>query len=226
MPRSQAIPDQLRPELERRIITEKQPHSEILQWLATEGYICTSRTLIRQCQKWRISRRGVAADPFVVGYIDSQFHTTLDDDNTIVTQLNNQGYPITASVVKEVRLANNWRHRQVTEEQKTEQWEETYALVGQALDEGSARSYGREMLQTNLRRHGYRATENNVRAAIKLHDGEGSEARKPGIKRKRELKRPVIPGPNHLWSIDGHDKFRNYGIEIYAAIDAYSRRII
>jgi hypothetical protein len=82
------------------------------------------------------------------------------------------------------------------------------------------------MLQINLRRHGHRATEDHVRAAIKLHDGEGSEARKPGIKRKKELKRPVIPGPNYLWSIDGHNKFRNYRIEIYATIDAYSRRII
>ena len=82
------------------------------------------------------------------------------------------------------------------------------------------------MLQTNLRRHDHRATEDHVRAAIKLHDAESTEARKPEIKRKRDLKRPIIPGPNHLWAIDGHDKFRNYGIEIYAAIDTYSRRII
>jgi hypothetical protein len=65
-----------------------------------------------------------------------------------------------------------------------------------------------------------------VRAIIKLHDAKGSEARKPGIKRKRALKRLVIPGLNHLWSIDGHNKFRNYKIEIYATINAYSRRII
>lgn len=25
--------------------------------------------------------------------------------------------------------------------------------------------------------------------------------------------------------MDGHDKFRNYGIEIYASVDAFSRRI-
>jgi hypothetical protein len=82
------------------------------------------------------------------------------------------------------------------------------------------------MLQANLRRQSHRVTEDHVRAVIKLHDTEGSEARKPGIKRKRALKRPVIPGPDHLWCINGHDKFRNYGIEIYAAINAYSRRII
>ena len=32
----------------------------------------------------------------------------------------------------------------------------------------------------------------------------------------------IIPGPNQLWSIDGHCKLSFYGIEIYAAIDAYS----
>jgi hypothetical protein len=65
-----------------------------------------------------------------------------------------------------------------------------------------------------------------VRAIIKLHDVKGSKARKPGIKRKKALKRPVILGPNYLWSIDDHNKFRNYKIEIYVIINVYSRRII
>ena len=36
----------------------------------------------------------------------------------------------------------------------------------------------------------------------------------------------IVPGPNYLWSIDGHCKLDPYGIEIYAAIDAYSRYVI
>jgi hypothetical protein len=70
MPPPQAIPEELRAEVERRIMTEKQPHSQVLEWLANEGYPCSAPTLKRQCQKWGISRRGLAADPFVVGYID------------------------------------------------------------------------------------------------------------------------------------------------------------
>jgi hypothetical protein len=34
------------------------------------------------------------------------------------------------------------------------------------------------------------------------------------------------PGPNYCWSLDGHDKFRQFGIQIYAGIDVYSRKII
>jgi hypothetical protein len=65
-----------------------------------------------------------------------------------------------------------------------------------------------------------------VRVVIKLHDTEGSEARKPRIKQKKAFKRPVIPSPDYLWCINGYNKFRNYGIKIYAAINAYLYRII
>ena len=36
----------------------------------------------------------------------------------------------------------------------------------------------------------------------------------------------IVPGPDWIWSIDGHDKLSPFGIEIYACIDAYSRNII
>jgi hypothetical protein len=33
----------------------------------------------------------------------------------------------------------------------------------------------------------------------------------------------VVPGSNYVWSMDGYLKLAPYGIEVYAAIDAYSR---
>jgi hypothetical protein len=36
----------------------------------------------------------------------------------------------------------------------------------------------------------------------------------------------IVPGPDKLWSIDGHMKLEAWGIEIYASIDAYSRHIL
>jgi hypothetical protein len=32
----------------------------------------------------------------------------------------------------------------------------------------------------------------------------------------------IVPGPNYIWSLDGHDKLKAWGIEIYGAVDAYS----
>jgi len=32
-----------------------------------------------------------------------------------------------------------------------------------------------------------------------------------------------VKGPNRVWSVDGHDKLKEYGFEIYGGIDGYSR---
>lgn len=35
-----------------------------------------------------------------------------------------------------------------------------------------------------------------------------------------------VPGPNFLWCLDGYEKLKRFGFQIYACIDAYSRCII
>ncbi|EED13958.1 hypothetical protein TSTA_101940 [Talaromyces stipitatus ATCC 10500] len=35
----------------------------------------------------------------------------------------------------------------------------------------------------------------------------------------------VVPSPNYIWSMDGHDKLAFWGIQIYAAIDAFSQYV-
>jgi hypothetical protein len=41
--------------------------------------------------------------------------------------------------------------------------------------------------------------------------------------KKREY---IVPSPDYIWSIDGHNKLSPFGIDIYTYIDAYSRAII
>ena len=36
----------------------------------------------------------------------------------------------------------------------------------------------------------------------------------------------IVPGLNYIWSLDGHDKLKAWGIEIYSAIDAFSWYIV
>jgi hypothetical protein len=45
---------------------------------------------------------------------------------------------------------------------------------------------------------------------------------------KRVLKRRVFktPGPNFIWSADGHNKLKKIGITLYGFIDAWSRKIL
>jgi hypothetical protein len=174
MPRPQAIPDQLRPDLERLILLEKQPHSAVLDWLATKGVVCQSRTLKAYCQRWNITRQVRFSDA-VVSLIDTEFHTTLHDDATIARRLTDQGFSISARQVRSVRTAKGWKHRTRDSEERQQNWTETFNRVGQALAEGTVRSYGREMLQSNLRQQGYRAREDDVRNALKLQDPAGTE---------------------------------------------------
>jgi hypothetical protein len=75
------------------------------------------------------------------------------------------------------------------------------------------------------RSFGYRATRQDVTDAVKQLDPAGVDSRRPGLRTTR-VENYITAGPNFLWSLDGHDKLVPYGIQIYAAIDAYSRKII
>jgi hypothetical protein len=58
---------------------------------------------------------------------------------------------------------------------------------------------------------------------LKEVDHEGIEMR---LKKacKRRVFRTV--GPNHIWSADGNEKLKAYGITVYGFIDAWSRKIL
>ena len=69
--------------------------------------------------------------------------------------------------------------------------------------------------------------DNDVRTALRKLDSKGTAMRKPGPRKRRERGGEyIVRGPDWLRCIDGHDKFRNYGIGIYAVIDAFSRKIL
>jgi hypothetical protein len=64
-------------------------------------------------------------------------------------------------------------------------------------------------------------------AILKQLDPVGVQKRQPAFRRNRDRAgRLEVPGPNYMWCVDGHLKFREYGIGIYAMIDAYSRYVV
>jgi hypothetical protein len=58
---------------------------------------------------------------------------------------------------------------------------------------------------------------------LKDIDPEGMTARL-----RKTCKRRVFHtyGPNHIWSCDGHDKLKRFGITVYGFIDAWSQKIL
>jgi hypothetical protein len=65
----------------------------------------------------------------------------------------------------------------------------------------------------------------HVRQALQILDNHNMTLRAPGMRRKRQ-ENYIVPEPDWLWCLDGHDKLVRYGIEIYGSVDAYSRKIV
>ena len=62
------------------------------------------------------------------------------------------------------------------------------------------------------------ASRSSVACLLKELDPRGFSARKCDLSGRRgEF---VVLGPGYVWSLDCHDKLADWGIEIYAAIDA------
>jgi len=77
-----------------------------------------------------------------------------------------------------------------------------------------------------LRITGHRARQEDIAAELRQQDPDNVARRKPGKGNRQRRAEFINPGPDHLWCIDGHDKLSPWGIQLYAAIDAYSRKII
>jgi hypothetical protein len=82
---------------------------------------------------------------------------------------------------------------------------------------------GERDIRSRLEVAGICVTRQRLRDTIKLVDPEGVEAR-----RNHTLQRRVyqVPGPHHLWHIDGNHKLRLAKLVVHGAIDGFSRAVI
>ena len=62
-----------------------ETHTQVRQWLATEGIQISKNAFSKRCVAWETSRRTKtpATDPALVSAIDTDFHTTHHDDDII-----------------------------------------------------------------------------------------------------------------------------------------------
>jgi hypothetical protein len=152
------------------------------------------------------------------------FHHTLLNDVAIAKRIR-ADYTLFTTVrqVKSIRLMFGWlRHREGAGH--TAQAEATVSHVLTHLT-GPGRAFGARWFVTYLRQLGIRVRRDDVAAVLRQVNPEAVTLRLP-LLRKPRLENYTTSGPNFLWCLDGHDKISQYGIEIYAAIDAYSRKII
>lgn len=167
-------------------------------------------------------------DYVFVEKIQRLYHETQHSNEEMARLLQAEGYDhVTGRLVKTIRINNNWIRRDRVRDSDDTKFQAVKEAVQSSISGGIARMWGRTHLYTYLRlkQPRLRARSHEIQRALSEISTELGRVRQPGWEVAR---RPAaaFEGPDHVWSVDGHEKFTNFGIEIYAAIDAHSRRII
>ena len=94
--------------------------------------------------------------------------------------------------------------------------------IQELITSGQTALYGRNFFYQALKRRGLLVTRDRMFEIVRRLDPIGVLERTFNLFTSPRGNY-CTPGPNFVWSIDGHLKLQMYGIEIYADIDAYSR---
>src|SRR2546430_12290996 len=103
------------------------------------------------------------------------------------------GCSLSEDELKRIRLSLGLRLRNVKAEHQEEARATANTIVRENLERGQSAQYGIV----------YRET---IAQAIREIDPAGVEARTYAWRRVRD--RYIVPGPNHVWSVDGYDKLK------------------
>jgi len=123
--------------------------------------------------------------------------------------------------LKRLRLALGMRRRHSAGEFAVHNTIMREAILSH-LRSGETILYGHGYTYQTLRQSGIPVAHDRMFSIIKELDPTGVANRRLFLS-SSPRGGYFVPGPNFVWSVDGHHKLSIYGIEIYAGIDAYSR---
>jgi hypothetical protein len=234
MPREFLSLDPHRAEIQD-LVTQGYTQPQLLAYLADQYGIKPSlKTLKRRLRDWAIVSLRRQNQPenrsqIMLSKIEELIYRRGHYKNQdIVNALSAIGIQSSWAQVRNIRYQQGWILRTRDKDNLQSNFEHTKQLCWEAIEDGPARGWGRGYLQTYLRiEYNWRATHDDVQAALTQINAERGIAgdRIPGMKPVRRLE-ALYHGPNFIWCIDGHDKLKPFGIEIYGAIDGYSRKLI
>jgi hypothetical protein len=190
------------------------------------------KTLKRALKTWgfvhpRTLNRPDDQSGIMINAIDRLIHRNgLVTNQAIVDALVDMNIQSSRAQVRNIRLQRGWTLRNLAPDAQDLAWQRTLELCWRAIEEGPAREWGRGHLHVHLRlEYNWVAALNHVQEALKIINRERGIDRRPGMQPTRRHE-ALFHGPNFIWSVDGHCKLSPYGIDIYGAIDAYSRKLI
>ncbi|KAF3392417.1 hypothetical protein F1880_008931 [Penicillium rolfsii] len=145
-------------------------------------------------------------------------------DKEILPILRHEGFKIASITLKRLRQQLGLRLRTNDPGARALQEKQMREVLQQEIQDGKIEGYGRGLLHTYLRQKGHVFPRNRV---FSIYRDERPDAlRRRTLDLQRQRQQYHSPGPNHVWHMDGYMKLSGYGIELYAAIDGFSRYIL
>jgi hypothetical protein len=183
------------------------------------------RTLKRRFNNWSIRKREatVVSDDLKRRIAALFFEVGLDDQEMLIA-LKDEGYQLGKYALVRLRFELNLRRSLRTEEQRRQADTTIRQLIAEEMEKGVIDGYGCKYLYTHFRQQGFIAARDRLFKIYRSLNFEAVERRKRDLQRRRG--EYIVPGPDWIWSVDGYNKLKPYGIEIYACIDAYARYIV
>ena len=225
---SNMAPTPINLEAIRDEITEKYKRSSVYGVLAmlelVYGMKVSRPTLFRRFKEWGINKNERTEDTDLLrARICVLYYDGLLTDGEMVRRLRMEGFGIKQWKIQELRHDMGIRRRR-TLMQREEAEAEIMRVMREHLDMGKIDGYGIKHVWTYFRRHNYDFTMGSVGRTMAELAPEQVEVRKR--KGRNARKTYTTLGPNDLWCLDAHCKLEDFGIQIYAAIDAFSRYIL
>lgn len=200
---------------------------KVKEWLYDEyGVKCGVTTLKKNFKAWRI-RRGMSEEikERLKNRILVLFFQLGLEDNEILRVLHREGHTsMTKKTLARLRFSLGLKRRLRDPAAQDEAVVAARAAIEEQLKEGVIDGYGKRMLQMHFKQRNMFFSRDRLFKEYAAINPEAVKRRLNDHQRRRG--EYIVPGPNWCWSIDGHEKIKAYGIQIYACIDAYSRYVM
>ena len=208
------------------LLEMKVKNADLCKWLREEyGVVCSDKTLRRNYRSWGIKRfMSEELKQHLKNRVLYLFFALGLEDDEMLRLLKHEGTPVSRMTLVRLRFSMNMKRRIRDEIDREAHAEVAREAVQEHLLEGIIDGYGKRMLQLHFRQRGMFFARDLLFKEYAALNPEAVKRRLNDHQRRRG--EYIVPGPNWCWSIDGHEKIKAYGIEIYACIDAYSRYVI
>jgi hypothetical protein len=192
--------------------------------LHTHSVTVSIRTINSRLNDWGIHRPTVSKEAQATEQLILDLYQLCLNTNEVLHILQKNGKAISERTLRRIRKRLGIRLRVDDPTEREQQIEEIKAILLVEDAVGDIEGYGRRLQYVFLRSQGAFFPRDLIFEVYRMINPEAIERRRSDLQRRRGSY--DCPGPNWIWHVDGYMKLEPFGLEVYAAIDGYSRFII